>query len=253
MPSAVADSAAAWQRRNAPWLDRLRRELTPRDVRPLRVRLWLSQPVASSPDGLHLDGALSYIAVEAATGRTPGDAFDGYRGSPPHLQLPLAEVERHGHRFWACSWAFPSPGALESLRYWRKRADVERYGLSPTAKVVTSGGAYKSLNIPRASVVAPYLDVFVRGDRDLLGRMLRRLDHLGRAGLGAVSGIEIDDDPLDRSLVHDGAPQRALPIATMADADAYRDGSYAVRDATLRPPYWHRASEALCVVPRGTL
>jgi CRISPR type IV-associated protein Csf3 len=245
--------AAAWQKRAAPWLDRLRRELTPRDVRPLRVRLWLTQPVAASPDGLHLDGALSYVAVEAATGAPPGDAFDGYRGPPPSIQLPLAEEERQGHRFWACSWAWPSPGAIEGVRYWRKRADVERYGLSPSAKIVTAGGAYKSLNLPRPVVHTPFLDVYLRGDRELLTRMLRRVDRLGRAGLGGLLGAEIDDDPDDRSLVLDGAPQRSLPISGLLDTAAYREGTYAIREATLRPPYWHRASETLCVVPRRTL
>lgn len=238
-----------WQQNNRAWLDRLRRELTPRQVRPLRLRLWLTQPVAQSPDGLHLDGALQYVAVEAATGRPPGDVFEGYRGPPPHIQLPLGEVEQAGHAFWACSWAHVAPGAIEDVRYWRKRADVERYGLNPAAKVVTAGGAYKSLNIPRAVLVSPYLEVYLRGDREILGRMVRHLDRLGRAGLGAISGVEIDDDPEDRSLLHQGAPQRTLPIRGLLDADAFAPGSYAIREATLRPPYWHRASETLCVVP----
>lgn len=138
------------------------------------------------------------------------------------------------------------------MRYWRKRADVERYGLSPSAKIVTAGGAYKSLNLPRPVVHTPFLDVYLRGDRELLTRMLRRVDRLGRAGLGGLLGAEIDDDPDDRSLVLDGAPQRSLPVTGLLDADAYREGTYAIREATLRPPYWHRASETLwCSTPEG--
>jgi CRISPR type IV-associated protein Csf3 len=240
---------ASWQQRARPWLDRLRRELTPRQVRPLRVRLWLLQPASWSPDGLHLDAALSHVAVRAAAGMDPGDVFHGYRGPPPHLQLPLEEVERAGHRLWACSWAQPSPGAVEGVRYWRKRADVERYGLNPTAKVITAGGAYKSLNTPRGIMTTPYLDTYLRGDPDLLARMVRHLDRLGRSGLGAVLGAEIDDDPLDRSMVHLGAPQRSIPVRDADEASAYADGSYSLRLATVRPPYWHHASETLCVVP----
>lgn len=240
---------ALWQERNRAWLDRLRRDLTPRQVRPLRLRLWLMQPVAWSHDGLHLDGALSYVAVEAATGRPPADSFVGYRGPPPRIQIPLAEETVEGHRLWACSWARPAPEALEGVRYWRKRADVERYNVG--GKVVTAGGPYKSLNIPRPVVYTPYLDVSVRGDPDLLRRMVVRLDRLGRAGLGAISGVEIDDDLDDRSLLHHAAPQRPIPIATASDARAYPDGTYTIREATVRPPYWHRSSETLCVVPRG--
>lgn len=241
--------AAAWLTEARPWLDRMADTLRPRRVEALRVRLWFRQPVSWEPDGLHLDGALSWVAVAHVTGEMPQDVFAGYRGAPPPLQLPLESVEMHGHRLWACSWARPPDGAaVEGVRYWRKRADVDQYGVP--GRVVTAGGAYKSLNIPRPVLHTPCLDTHVRGDPDLLRTLLANLSRLGRAGLGSVAGVEVTDAAEDRALVWQNRPQRSLPVPDAATArETYAAGSYGLRRCSLRPPYWHRASEALAAVP----
>ena len=236
--------APAW-----PWLDRMADLLAPRRVEPLRVRLWFRQPVAWSPDGLHLDGSLSWLAVAHVTGELPADVFAGYRGPPPPLPLPLEQVTVGGHALWACSWAAPPPdvGAVEGVRLWRKRADVDHYRLP--GKVITSGGPYKSLNIPRAVLHTPCLDTHLRGDPDRLRLLLARIPYLGRAGLGSVASVEIEPAE-DRALVWQGRPQRSLPVQDGDEAARlYAPGSYTLRRCTLRPPYWHRASEALAAAP----
>lgn len=236
-----------------PWLARMDDAMRPRQVVPLRVRLWFRQPVSWEPDGLHLDGALSWMAVAHVTGEVPQDVFSGYRGPPVNLPLPLASVDWHGHALWACSWAAPPPEAhaVEGVRLWRKRANVDHYCLP--GKVITSGGPYKSLNIPRAVLHTPCLDTYLRGDPDLLRPLLANLSRLGRAGLGSVAAVEVTDAAEDRALVWQDRPQRSLPVPDEATACAsYAPGSYALRVCSVRPPYWHRASETLCVVPLAT-
>lgn len=251
----TATHTELWLRRNRPWLERIREALAPKRVEPLRVRVWLAAPVAwSEQHRISLDGPLQYLAVESATGRPPQDVFAGYVGPPPPIQLPLDEVDVEGWPITACSLPQMPPSAISSTRWARRRADVEQYGLT-SRRVMTNGGEYKSLNLAVGTLSTHVLDWYVRGDREILSRMLEHLSHVGRrrsGGLGAVKRVELLDDPDDRSLVHQGAPQRALPVRDVAHAAAaYRLGTYVLRQAKTRAPYWHPASETLCAVPRS--
>lgn len=223
----------------------------PRAVEALRLRLWFSAPVAwDTYDGTTIEGALQYAVVIRDTGRMPSDVFSGCpRDRFVDIPVPIADTTIAGLPIACASWGQPAPEASEGVRYRRKRARVELLRTpGGRGNVVTGGGPYKSLNVPTCVLATPYLDFFVRGDRALLVDLLRDVGAVGRCragGLGAVLGAEISEDPEDRSLVWRGRPQRTLP----ATDQEYEPGSYVVREAGTRAPYWHRTVRTLCVVP----
>jgi len=246
-----------WLDDNAGWIARAER-WRPAHVEPLRVRLWLSSPVVyDGRDPVSLDAVLGFVVVCRETGRLPDDVFAGIGDAVVDIPVPVADVEIDGRRVACCSWARAPSCAVEALRFRRKRARVE--AMASLGSHGLSGGRFKSLNIPVATLVTPWLDVYVRGDRAKIVDLARDLGGLGRdaaRGLGTVLGVEVDDDPEDRSLLWRGRPQRALPLVVdggeydvrQLDPDGYEE-----RDATLRAPYWHAGSMAHAVAPRAVV
>lgn len=230
--------------------ERLRERYAPLVVEPLRLRVHLATETSwDARDRLSIEGALQHIAIMRVTGRDPGDLFEGVR-DPIALHIPIADTERGGRTIACASLAIPAPFAVFGRRLRARRTRVETIA-RPT--VMTNGGEYKSLAIRIPTLVTPWLDFYVRGDRARLADLLSDLHYLGRdgaRGLCEVHSIEIGDDPDDRSLVYRGRPQRSLPVADEHEAALlFEHGSYEVREANTRAPYWHRASRALCVVP----
>jgi hypothetical protein len=177
----------------------------------------------------------------------PEEAFaDAPRDSLTPIPIPIADQDMAGYPIALASWAQPAPGAKEDVRMRRKRARAESYGL---AKVNVAMAEYKSEQIPIPTLVAAWVDFHVVGNRALLTELLPDVSHIGRCrsgGLGCVMGWEILADPQQRSLLEQGRLMRAIP----SGADIHpRPGTFAVRKATTRAPYWHRASLADCMVP----
>ncbi len=242
-----------WDRDNAAWLERAAR-WAPRSVDPLRLRVWLSSPLAwDGATAITIEGALQFAVVCRETGRMPDDVFNGApRDVMIPLPIPVADVTIAGLPIACASWGIAPACAVESIRWRRKRTRAESLGLD---KVLIKGGAYKALNIPVGALVAPWLDFYVRGDRGLLTDLFRDVQGLGRdstRGMGTVLGVEIASDHDDRSLIYRGAPQRALPL--VCDGSEYDPRSLAPdtwdeRETTTRAPYWKQASLAVCAVP----
>jgi hypothetical protein len=231
---------------------------TPRRARPLHLRVWLESPIAwDGRDPITIEGALQHEVVLRATGRDPADVFAGYRGPRVEIPIPIVDVEIGGRPIACASIGFPPtgtwprPGSVPSLRYRRRRADVDAYGAT---RITTSAGWAKSLNIPVPTLATPWLDFYVRGDRDLLEDLLRGVGGLGRdnaRGLGVVLGTEILPDPEDRSLLYRNVPQRVLPRMESGPyaASALAPGTWTPRDAATRAPYWMPDTRTTCVCP----
>ena len=244
----------SWLVDNAGWLARAAR-WAPRTVEPLHLRAWLSSPVTwdgSVP--ITIEGPLQFAMIGRETGRLPDDVFNGAgRDTLIELPIPIADVTI-GERLIACaSWGAAPVIAIEAVRWRRKRAREEALGVP--GRLLIKGGPFKSLNIPVGTLVTPWLDFYVRGDRALLEDLCRDVQGLGRdstRGLGTVLGIEISSDPDDRSLLYRGAPQRALPIVCDGgnyDPRSLTPDTWDERETTTRAPYWKQASLALCAVP----
>lgn len=241
------DDSASWRTSARRWL--------PERVAPLRLRVWLTSPVAWDPyGGITIEGALQSVVVTRESGMLPADAFaDAPSDFFADVPVPIADEEHAGKLIACASWAVPQ-ALVETVRKVRRRTREELFP-TPGGKglLVTGGGPYKNTEIPIATVTTPYVEFFVRGDRSKLADLVRDVGSIGRSragGLGAVHGVEIDEDPDDRSLVYRGRPQRTIPVADEHDAAVlFEASSYDLREANTRAPYWHRATRALCAVP----
>ena len=229
------------------WLARAEAETRPRADTPLRIRAWLSGPVAlDARDGMPLDGLLSWATVLRFAGELPDDAFEGCpRGTHCNIPVPVVHVERGGHEIACASWGRPSPDAREIVRRKRKRADVEAYGLG--GKVPIAGGEWKSLDLPVPLTTCTWVEWHARGDAQQLAEALAMVYGLGRdraRGCGTIEGWEVTRADEDRSLVADGMPARALPVR---DGREFPGAGLTV--TATRAPYWRRDVRTLCAVP----
>lgn len=240
-----------WLEANREWLARASLNWRARVVEPLRVRVWFESEVAwDTFDGITLEGALQFAVVARETGRHPSDVFAGCDVAAD-IAIPIHDEHIAGRVVACASWAQPASEAFTTRRKQRKRLDGDYVG--GTSKLTIAGGALKNTDIPYEALATPYVDFYVRGDRHLLADLLRDVQGLGRnwpRGMGTICAVEISDDADDRSLVYQRRPQRALPIDDEhSAARLYESGSYDVREATTRAPYWHQRSRALCAVP----
>lgn len=242
-----------WLADNASWLARAER-WRPRVVEALRLRVWLSSPIAwDGYDPIMIDGALQFAVVMAETGRLPDDVFAGFdEGTNVDIPIPIEDVVIDGRKVACASIGIPPRIAVETMRWRRKRVRAEQMGVD---KLLISGGSFKALNLPIGTLSTPWLDFYVRGDRALILRLLDDLPSLGRdasRGLGTVLGIEVDEDPEDRSLLYRGRPQRCLPVVMDGgdyDVRSYVPDSFEAREAGVRAPYWHARNRAEAAVP----
>lgn len=229
-----------------PWIDAARDAWGPRDDAPLRVTAWMRAPVAfDRGEGLRLEGALAWHVVALVTGAPPREAFGGV-GLADYVDIPvpIADTVLDGWRVAMASDAELAPVACEVVRRRRKKPHPEALGI---AKVQTTGGPWKALDIPTAAWSSPVLTWLVRGDAERLRALLREVHALGRGrsgGLGHVDAWEVEPDEAAR----EGWRARSLPVASVEDAAARYPGRD-VRVASVRSPAWHRATRALCAVP----
>lgn len=228
------------------WLTDARAAWAPREDVPLRVTAWMRAPVAFDRDqGLRLEGALGWIVVAMVTGAPPREAFDGVRVEDyVDIPVPILDTEIAGWRVAMCSDAMLAPVAAEVVRRRRKKPHPEAMGL---AKVQTTGGPWKALDIPTAAWVSPTLTWYLRGDPARLRALLAELHALGRGrsgGLGHVDAWEVEPDATSL----DAWRERPLPVASVEDAERLypeRD----VRAVGVRAPFWHRAVRTLAACP----
>lgn len=219
---------------------------------PLTLRAWLAAPLAWDPyNGVPCEGALQYAVVQLASGMSPEEAFADAPRDTPHntlvpIPIPIVDQEMVGMPVALASWAQPAPGAIETTRIRRKRARAESYGL---AKVNVAMAEFKSEQIPVPTLTAMWVEFHVVGDRDRLHELLPHVTHIGRgrsSGLGHLLGWEILEDYTGRSILDRGRLMRSVPSGSGVQA---RPGTFTVRHATTRAPYWHRASLTECMVP----
>lgn len=241
-----------------PWVDAARAAWLPREgrVEPLRVDAWLRSPVAFDRDeGLRLDGALSWTVVALSTGLPPPEGFAGVpKGAYVDIPLPIADAEVAGWRVAMCSDAMLAPVAAEVVRRRRKKPHPEAMAL---AKVQTTGGPWKALDIPVAAWATPTLTWWLMGDRERVEALLRETHAIGRGragGLGTVDAWAVTPDPEAAERWRD----RALPVVDGL-TDAIRKGEArglaaqhagrAVRMANVRHPFWHPRTRTLAACP----
>ena len=212
-------------------------------VEPLRVTAWMRSPVAFDRDaGLRLEGALSWVVVALVTGEPPPEAFAGVRrGEYVDIAVPIADVIVAGWRVAQCSDAVLAPVAAEVVRRRRKKPHPEAMAL---AKVQTTGGPWKALDIPVAAWASPVLTWYALADRERLEALLRETHALGRGRSGGLGDVEAWTVERDESAATRWS-ERPLPVATGASVEAGRT----LRTVGVRHPFWHPRVRTLAACP----
>jgi hypothetical protein len=234
------------------WYLRARDVWLPRRAEPLTLRAILAGPVCVDVvDGLAVEGALQHAIVAAVTGQMPYEVMKTLPEATcdaMDLPVPIADVTMHDRLIACASLGRFAPGAIEGTRWMRRQPVYEALGMKT---VPNSGGPYKLLNTPMATVIAAWVEFDAVGDPDLLRAVLDQVRCLGRgrSSLGGIDGWTIREASVDGSLVRDGMPARPLPVTDDAEAAGRFSRGYDLRVCATRAPYWHRRSRTLCACP----
>lgn len=73
-------------------------------------------------------------------------------------------------------------------------------------------------------------------------------------GWGSVIRWEVEATPEDRSLWHDGVPQRAIPATRHQERELRRTGQTLrarLMQWSYKPPYYEAANQAMCYMPQA--
>jgi hypothetical protein len=247
-----------WLEENTAWLAAAREHWAPKHHDKLLIRAWLAQPIAwDGYDPITIEGGLQSVVCSLETGSMPDDVFSdagiALRLCESDIQIPICDVPVNVTGGLpipiACvSSGWFSPDALQTVRYIRKRPRAENYRM---ASVNIAMAEFKASNNPKATVTALHIDFWAMGDALLLRRLLADLPNLSSArscGMGNVLGWEVT---IDNHAEHwpcwqgdDGRVMRAMPHGFMRNVTRFD-----VREATLRAPYWHKRTIALCDMP----
>ena len=184
----------------------------------------------------HLDALLVWTLAPMQTTRTDIDRSD----TPDNIQIPLRTSKVQGHPVWHASALFPEHEGVETLRFWRKKFDQNRIGLTTGSPNLTNG-VYREYNMPVPLLLVPRLVAYASGNCKEVKRLLRKnIRSLGKKrayGYGRVVHIGCEETPEDYSLVQDGRAMRWLPKM---------DGSPFDRQVRTRPPYWNMVDRVSC-------
>lgn len=239
-----------------PWCARARATWACRPARaePLVVRVeFVLGPARPRVQGITLEGALQAAVVTHATGVAPSDAFVGFDAeTQADLPLPLRDVEMHGRPIACAAWPRWAPGTVEAVTSYVHKPEWEGIG-SRKVGVASGEGKPKRQHVPY--LAASWADFDVVGDRERLVALVAWMNGLGgrrSAGHGAILRAAVAPSDADRSLLRDGSPARALPVADEAEAVARFPRGYVLAECGTRAPYWHRGSKTLCACPLET-
>lgn len=233
-----------------PWLPDFRARWSPRRAEPLLIEALLATPFSVDPHHpIMIEGALACAALQVSLGCTPDEA-----GFDPQalidLPVPIEDMRRCGVLV-ARSSAGHAADSRGAVRYVRKRARAEHYGL---ATVNDSTGEHKSYNLPVSCRLAAVLRWHVVGDGEQIEHLLSLVHSLGRGrqhGLGTVAGWRVTPCPEAATLCwrDDQGPTRPLPVESAAAARDEFGEEVAVARVGWRAPYWHPHTQTLCAVP----
>lgn len=222
---------------------------------PLRCRVWLLHGRVAHI-GYHglaeLEGIVQHVAIGLVAQRPPSDALGGLT-EDTIIPSPIEHLTVAGEPIACCSWGVPAEGAhKQGVHVLRRRTDADGMNL---ARVQINHGEYKTLQVPLSILTTPYVDFYVRADRERLEALRPWMGSIGRGGafgLGLIQQVEIAEDIEDRSLSWRNRPQRPIPLTNEGPlrARSFEPGSYEVRPQAVRAPYWRPwAPHPMCLVP----
>lgn len=225
---------------------------------PLKVTAWLRTGVIAD-EYLPLDAIIRYQAFRNAYGHQDYSLPGGDFNTPnlPPCSMPLAKRERDGVWYYACSFARPQPWWIgEYQDHWNKRFDAS------LADLIDFAGRRGAVNIKSAKYRAYHMPVFYRvaqkiewycvGDLSMIGSLLSTCTGLGKKivqGWGRVIKWEVERCKNDWSEFMEGMPTRALPAKSLLDETRGSGSAFKVKYYGVRPPYYAKSTQMLCVMP----
>lgn len=219
-------------------------------MQPMRIRAYLFDGRAVGTNHLFaLDSILSSACVKR---EHPELAYIPIMDDAKII-IPDLPFERRGQGdkwYWSCSFNIIRP-IKEYIHYWHRRFDdeFERYidFKGRRGKISESSGRLKGYRMPLNILLFDYMEWFAFGEIELVKDLLTDIIAIGKKpaqGFGLIDHWEVIPWPDDWSVVGPGGKlMRAvydLPAGVTGARKAY---------SSIRPPYWHRNSQAEVWLP----
>lgn len=203
----------------------------------LRVTARLGAPVALR-EALHLDGILAAAHPDTVGGHLhrASDAVEVRRPRLPVLSKRIRGEECH----LASAEEWPE-GASRRSGHLTSRRDGEDLD-HLTRPIQTASGPERDVMLRFPVVEAPTVSWWCVGDRQGVGKLLRRVEAVGalrRHGYGTVLSWDVERvngtmEPVE-VVLHGGVARRHLPAS-------WCDGAESIDVGATRVPYWHSSS-----------
>lgn len=214
---------------------------------PLKITAHLQTPVMSDIN-LPIDGIMynqfirGIFGDKVITKPRQGDAAI-YNGSFLPIERIMPDDE-----FWyyAASFAVWSPdtsrGAIEYAKRFDTHLAVDYIDFGKkNGKVDTKRGGFKNYFIKEYTFNAPYVEWYLRGNKEQIELLLPFCTHIGKKssqGFGSVLKWEIEETERDW-YKNDNAGRLMRAIPSNKGTCLYG----------IRPSYWHQRHQFLCVMP----
>lgn len=215
---------------------------------PLIVTAHLNGPVATSDGVFQLDSILEHFAW-----RLKGRPTFEMGAPAANFEIPVKKIEFDGGWLWSCSQGL-AKSKCDSLVYYQRKFPLERGRMlkAKDRKINIGAGPTKGFRIPLPLSQFDSVVWHLVGDEGEVQAMLDMVTHLGKkrnVGWGRISKWQVEPVDFNWSLVRaEGGPACPLPLPVAKSLGLDFDE----RDAVLvgyRPPYWHRDSKAMCLLP----
>lgn len=209
---------------------------------PIRATFHLATPMMIKFPWLHGDGLLAKMLLEEQLGRDY-HKLDGKK--PLHiwkwLHLPLS----FSHQVYHASAVIFDTDVHKTLTIYKRFHEDPRLHLKSRLRV--GSGYFRAYQMQMPYVPANTVSFFFHGDLVEVSRLLGYVRSIGAKhaiGGGEVIRCDIEEMPIDSSLVCDGHIMRSIPSRELKEFSLGQ-----IMTATYRFPYWDAANAVLCVTP----
>lgn len=223
-------------------------------MRPLRITMRLTSPVAFNGSPIHFDALLAFAKVHCC-GRSSGSHPSGWEPDKT-VDLPLRRINTPDGWFYRASAWWPE--GARSRQFWTKKWEQQSEDLlsmGNASQIVVTQGCYKEFCIPFEAIHATQAVFYCVGQRSRINRLLKKLHHIGcdaASGWGAldsnqpfvIDDIDCQEDVFDLDYRSGDAPARNLPVTF---CDLHGIDSSCRKIAPLTPPYWRVKESNTCI------
>lgn len=216
---------------------------------PLQIRMKLGSPVMLTHPYVAFDGLIAHLQLESWL----GDLWDALPKRLPlalRYELPLQKYAFSEGFFYHASVSHFPTMTVSTVNLRKKTAldDLSRVN-SAKGQIDMTRGDLKLYDMRFPQINAPEVFFYCVGQKTALQELLTHCTNLGKkhhVGFGKIVHTSIVELATDRSIFDEGF-MRPVPVAAMPG----RLDPKAV--LAYRPPYWEKARQTLCYVPKAAM